>query len=373
VSETKKGRIIVAEDDDLTRQLLQRQLRDAGYEVSAFPHGRAALQPICELGNGIVIADWSMPVMDGLALCRAVRDLQDMQALGNIHLIMLTAFDTKEKVVEGLDAGANDYLTKPYHLGELLARVQVGERMLRLQEELVRRNVEVQKANAQMAVLASKLEHMANTDVLTGLPNRRCLFERFEEIWKTAELDDLPLSCLMLDLDKFKNVNDTHGHAAGDQVLKRVADVIRRHTRQPELCGRFGGEEFVLIFPAAPVATAAVLAEALRADIAAESVVCEGTTVAATISCGVAEKNATIRCPDELIRNSDSMLYLAKEHGRNQTWMLEGGVGRPVKAGVAGSGVAAEEFTGHPPASPIRSGPRVNPLQCIDAHPDHKR
>lgn len=372
VSETQKSRIIIVEDDALTRKLLERQLHDAGYVVDAFPEGRSALQAICQMGNGIVIADWSMPVMDGLELCRAVRELQDMQALGNIHLIMLTAFDTKEKVVEGLAAGANDYLTKPYHFGELLARVKVGERMLRLQDELVRRNVEVQKANVQMALLANKLEHMANTDILTGLPNRRCLFERFAEAWKTAALQGLPLSCLMLDVDRFKRINDTYGHAAGDQVLKRVADAIRRHTRQPELCGRFGGEEFVLIFPATPGPAAALLAEELRVDIAAASVVCEDATIEVSVSCGVAEKSAATSCPDDLIRSSDAMLYLAKEHGRDQTWMLgEDGHGLQVAEGTPGMSVAPDQFMAHPPASPVRSRPRVEPLQCVHAHPDH--
>ncbi len=359
MSEGQNNRIVVVEDDALTRKLLQRQLHDAGYNVDAYPDGRTALQAICQMGNGIVVADWSMPVMDGLELCRATRELQDMQVLGNIHVIMLTAFDTKEKVVEGLAAGANDYLTKPYHLGELLARVKVGERVLRLQDELVHRNLEVQKANAQMAVLANKLEKMANTDILTGLPNRRCLFERFTEAWRTAELEKLPLSCLMLDVDRFKRINDTCGHATGDEVLRRIADAIRRHTLQPELCGRFGGEEFVLIFPATQAAAASGLVEQLRSDISATSVGSDSAPFTVTVSCGVAEKTPDTRCADDLIRNADAMLYLAKEHGRNQTWLLDpGGEGVQVTGGAAGLSVPPEEFADHTPASPIRRGKR---------------
>jgi two-component system cell cycle response regulator len=351
--------MVIVDDDVLTRKLLQRQLQDAGYSVDAYPDGRSALQAICQMGSGIVVADWSMPVMDGLELCQATRELQDMRVLGNIHVIMLTAFDTKEKIVEGLAAGANDYLTKPYHLGELLARVKVGERVLRLQDELVHRNLEVQKANAQMAVLANKLEKMANIDTLTGLPNRRYLFERFNEAWCTAELEHQPLSCLMLDVDRFKRTNDTCGHAMGDQVLRRVADAIRQHTLQPELCGRFGGEEFVLIFPATSATVAAARADQLRTDISVASVSGRNGPISVTVSCGVAEKEVGTSCADDLIRNSDAMLYLAKEHGRNQTWLLDAaGQGVHFTGGAVGPTVSPERFAEHPPASPVRRGKR---------------
>jgi DNA-binding response OmpR family regulator len=166
---------MVVDDDAATLALLQRQLQDAGYEVETYVDGRAALQATRQMGNGIVIADWSMPVMDGLELCRAVRELQGLQAPGGVHFILLSAHDDKNRLAAGLAAGANDYVTKPCHFGELLARIRVGQRMLQLQDELIHRNVEVQKANAQMAVLANKLEHRANTDILIGLPNRRCL------------------------------------------------------------------------------------------------------------------------------------------------------------------------------------------------------
>jgi diguanylate cyclase (GGDEF)-like protein len=365
VNETLQYRVIVVDDDEFVRKLLERQLGDAGYQVEALPDGRSALQAICQMGSGIVIADWCMPVMDGLELCRAVRELQNMQAVGNIHVIMLSAFESKEKVVDSLAAGANDYLTKPYHVGELLARIGVAERILRLQDELIRRNTEVQKANAQMACLASKLEHMAKTDLLTGLPNRRSLFERLVETWGMTGLEALPFSCLMLDVDRFKNVNDTYGHAAGDQVLKYVADAIQRHARQANLCGRLGGEEFMLIFPAAPVEAAAVAAEELRANIAARSVECDGTAVAVTVSCGVAGRTVATRCPDDLVREADAMLYLAKEHGRNQTWILgQDGRGLQFAGGQVATSTAPEPLAKHRPPAPIRVQPRANALHC---------
>lgn len=368
--EPAKSHIVVVEDDASTRALLVRQLQGAGYEAAAFGDGRAALETISAMNTGIVVADWSMPVMDGLELCAAVREMQAMDALGHVHFILLSAHRTKESVVEGLAAGADDYLTKPYHPGELVARIRVGERMLRLQDEAVHRTLDLQKANAQMALLANKLDQLASTDVLTRLPNRRRLFERFREAWQSAEADGLPLSCVMLDVDRFKSVNDTYGHAAGDEVLKEVASAIRRNAWRPEMCGRFGGEEFMLALPATPHDKAVALAEQVRADIAARQVAWEGATIVATISCGVAEKGADTSCPDELIRSADAMLYLAKEHGRNQTWVC--GADRTGRPAHAADQVPVTTSPGHT-SSPVCREPRQDPVQSVHANSDYQR
>ncbi len=369
--ETWDRRIIVVEDDELTRKLLLRQLETAGYTVEAYGDGRSALQPINTMGSGMVIADWSMPEVDGLELCRMTREMQNMQALGNIYFILLTAHSAKTEIVQGLEAGADDYLTKPYHQGELLARVRVGGRMLRLQAELLQRNIDVQKANAQMAVLANKLEMQANTDGLTALPNRRCLFERLEEAWKVAEREGHALSCVMLDIDRFKIVNDTYGHAVGDVVLKRVAECVRDHARRPDLIGRFGGEEFLLVYPVTSAADAGVLAEKLRADVAALRIDCGVLTVRTSVSCGVAEKTAGTGIPDELLRNADAMMYAAKEHGRNQTWVcVAEGKGQQVGE------VGVIDTPGEPPpgARVARGGSRgdAETLQSAHADTDHE-
>jgi len=334
VNDAVKWQIVIVEDDPATRKLLERQLGDAGYVVRAFGDGRAALQPICEMGNGLVIADWEMPAMNGLELCAALRELHELQALGNIYYILLSAHSTKEQVVEGLAAGANDYLTKPYHPGELLARVQVGERMLRLQAELLQRNVDVQKANAQMAILANRLEQLANVDALTELPNRRCLFQRFEQLWASGRQESAPLSCVMVDVDSFKQLNDTYGHSAGDHVLKTIADAICQRVPRAELCGRFGGEEFLVLLPGLPTAEAARVADRLRADVAGLRVVYDGATITTSVSCGVAGRTPAMSCTDELVIAADALMYMAKQHGRNQVWFLgPDGRGRPLGAG----------------------------------------
>jgi diguanylate cyclase (GGDEF)-like protein len=320
--DSARRRIIVVEDDAATRKLLQRQLETAGYEVAAYEDGRQALAGISELGSGVVLADWTMPVMDGLELCQAVRELEQLETLGQIYYILLTAKDSKEHTVTGLEAGANDYLTKPYHIGELLARIAVGERFLGLQRELLKRTIEYQKANAQLALLGRKLEELANTDALTGLATRRYVLDRFEEVWDVAERQSRPLSLIMLDIDSFKGVNDRYGHNAGDQVLRDVSEITRRLSGRPDLCGRIGGEELIIVCPDMTCEQAVRLAEEIRVAVSQRATICGQTVIAVTVSCGVAQMGAQIATSDELFKRVDAMMYAAKTHGRNQTWHL---------------------------------------------------
>ncbi len=307
-------RIVLAEDDKPSRILLARQLGNAGYEVAACEHGREALEVIRRLNSCVVVADWSMPVMDGLELCRVVRALCNEGVLGFVYYILLTAHSEKEQIVAGLEAGADDYLTKPYHRQELLARLRAGERIYRLQTELLERQAELTKLN-------ERLEHLANTDTLTGLANRRHLFERFAEAWAMVQRKDQPLGCIMFDIDKFKSVNDTYGHAAGDFVLKQVARVCRDCLRPYDILGRFGGEEFCIASPQNDADGTAALAERIRGAIEQTDFVFEGTYIPVTVSLGVAERTDDHSGPEALISAADEMLYRAKENGRNQVWV----------------------------------------------------
>lgn len=323
-------RTIVVEDDAATQQLLARQIRRAGCEVAAFDNGRQALKAIVAQGGGLVLADWGMPEMDGLELCRTLRQMEQMETLGNVYFILLTANDSKEGVVTGLAAGANDYLTKPYHEGEMLARLHVGERMLALQEELLLRTREFQKANAQLAVLSRKLDEMAKTDILSQLANRRSILERLGEACRHAAQHDQPLACIMVDIDRFKQVNDTYGHDAGDQVIRDVADILRHGARRPEHCGRLGGEEFVVLAPWLTATAAVELAERLRAEVQGHTVSCGEHQLHVTASFGVAAWSRKTSDPDALLKQADAMLYAAKQNGRNQTWaVVAAGQGTP--------------------------------------------
>jgi diguanylate cyclase (GGDEF)-like protein len=323
--------VVVAEDDADTRRLLAAQLERAGYPVQACANGREALDAVRRLGSCIVVADWIMPEMDGLELCRAVAELRELGAIGSTYFILLTVHAEKENVVRGLGAGADEYITKPYHEEELLARVKAGERIYRLQRENFERRLELERINAELDVLSRKLEKLAHTDVLTGAANRRYVLERLNAAWQQAERGSRLLSVVLCDLDHFKAVNDAYGHAAGDAVLIETARRGQRLLRAYDVFGRFGGEEFLIICPDTDLAGAATVAERIRAGVAATHVVFEDIRIPVTISVGAASRQPWHRCPDELIEDADAMLYRAKENGRNQVWLATGRrAGRPL-------------------------------------------
>ena len=319
----KKHRLLVVEDDPATLKLLQHHLEKAGYEVICCCNGKEAVTTLGEIGAKVIIADWSMPEMTGLELCQAVQELRDTSALGATYFILLTAHTEKKKVLEAFEAGADDFVRKPYDIQELLARIRAGERILRLQDELIDRQLELSKANAQFAVLNRKLEKLANTDTLTGLPNRRRVFERLNDAWALAERHNHHLSCIMFDVDHFKRVNDTHGHQTGDMVLRAIAKTVRRLLRRYDICGRIGGEEFLVICPNEPATGAAQLAERLRVHLANQTIHCDDVRINVTISFGVTAMRPEHATPDALIADADSMLYAAKENGRNQIWLSD--------------------------------------------------
>lgn len=321
MSDRRATRIVVAEDDAASRILLTRQLRKVGYEVIACENGSQALEAIRQEVSCIVVADWLMPGMDGLELCRAVRSLSKTKALAFVYFILLTAHSEKDHIVAGFEAGADDYLTKPYHRQELLARLRAGERVYALQIELMQRQIQLHRVNGELAALNQKLEKLANTDALTNLANRRHLFERFGETWALAERGDHPLSCIMFDIDKFKSVNDTHGHAAGDQVLKHVAGVVRSCVRRYDLLGRIGGEEFCVICPETALEGGAVLAERIREAVGGSSCPWKDVQITVTVSLGVAGRAPSHDDTDALISAADRMLYRAKDNGRDQVWV----------------------------------------------------
>jgi two-component system cell cycle response regulator len=315
--------IVLAEDDPASRALLARQLRKAGFQVIACENGKEALAAVRREVRCLVVADWTMPEMDGLELCRAVRSLTEMHALSFVYFILLTAHTDTDQIVAGLEAGADDYLTKPYHKQELLARLRTGVRLCNLQAELINRQIELHRANRELGVLARKLEILASTDELTGVANRRSLFKRFAEAWALAERNDQPLGCILFDIDRFKLINDTHGHAAGDAVLKELSARCEQVLRASDVLGRIGGEEFCVICPVTSAEGAAHLAERLRARVAQTVFSITDAAISVTISLGVAGRRPVHTGPDELTREADAMLYRAKDSGRNQVWVSD--------------------------------------------------
>jgi diguanylate cyclase (GGDEF)-like protein len=301
-SSSSELKILVADDSPVYRKLVERSLSGERYTVFFAKNGREAMDLFAEHQPALVITDWSMPDISGIELCQRIRrDYQQVYA----YVIILTGNTDKEEVIEGLAAGADDYLTKPFHPGELQARVRVGRRIVDLHRE-------VQDKNRQ-------LEQMALTDPLTGLPNRRAI-----DFWASRELSaavrhDFPIWVAIADLDHFKSINDTHGHDAGDIVLKGFADILKSNTRQSDICGRLGGEEFLVILTHVEKENVTIAIERIRKQFEAQKFTVALRTFGATASFGIAGIRATAR-PDfsDLVTRADAALYHAKRQGRNR-------------------------------------------------------
>jgi len=298
-------RVLLAEDDPVARMLTARLLKKAGYEVVAVADGGAALAALEESFFPVVLTDWEMPVVDGLGVVAAVRG-GDWP--GYIFTILLTGRDSRESIVAGLEAGADDYLTKPVDEAELLARMKTGWRIAELELRLRTAREEAVK--------------LSLTDSLTGVNNRRHLTDSLPGEVTRARRFGRPLSVVMCDIDHFKRVNDTYGHAAGDMVLRAFATLLVRQVRVDiDWVARFGGEEFVLVLPETDLAGGVLAAERLRAAVAALEVGFEGQTIRLTSSFGVA--SAGPAWPDDavaelLLTQADQCLYVSKKLGRDR-------------------------------------------------------
>jgi len=301
--------ILIVDDHEDNVELLRARLESWGYQTDAAADGAEALHKVDTAPPDLILLDVMMPKIDGIEVARRVKA---NESLPFIPIIMQTALDATENKVEGLEAGADDYITKPIDFAELKARLKSMLRIKRLQEELEERERQLLEAN-------ERLRHMSQTDVLTGLDNRRFLEERIEEMFEHAKRLNEPFACVMCDLDRFKSVNDTYGHQAGDAVLKQLARILRHEVREIDRAGRFGGEEFMLLLPGTVLDAAVTFAERVRKQIEAHTFTFDGTSIRRTASFGVsAWPHPRIPNCDVLVRAADDAMYVAKETGRNR-------------------------------------------------------
>jgi len=306
--------LLLVDDDPMMLARLSKQLAAAGNQVAVCRNGEAALKYVIEHKPQMVITDWRMKPMDGLALCKALR----ASVFGkNIYLIMLTSTEDEDALVEAFDAGIDDYVTKPISLRVLLARLRAGQRIITLQNELEKESRDIQRYTAELAAANRRLKSMVNTDVLTGLPNRRYALNRLEQEAATALRAKQPLSVLMLDLDYFKSVNDTLGHDVGDQVLIHAANLMRTTARTNDIACRLGGEEFLIVAPNTDGSTALLLAERVRNAIERNQPVGLELRYPVTVSIGVAGSMGAQPSWKELMKRADDALYLVKQGNRN--------------------------------------------------------
>jgi diguanylate cyclase (GGDEF)-like protein len=304
--------VLVVDDDVVSRTVVQKHLQKAGFNVVTAANGQNALDLFDRHFFPIVLTDWMMPGIDGPQLCRLIRE---KQTDGYVFIILVTARDSKTDIVSGLESGADDYLTKPIHPAEMVARVNTGIRILKLEQSL-------KNANEEIRLLSI-------TDPLTGCFNRGYLNDHLLYEIKRAQRYNHPLSLVLADIDHFKNVNDTYGHQVGDVVLKGFAQCIQKEIRKKiDWVVRYGGEEFLVVLPETKNLGAFSMAERLRRAVAESKIdagVCELNITASFggVCAAFENKNTEDVSMDRLINKADEQLYKCKKEGRNRTSVIE--------------------------------------------------
>jgi len=299
-------KVLVVDDDPLTREHLSMLVQAAGFEVLTAESGREAMSTLRRDYCPIVLSDWQMPDMDGVELCKAIRA---ESFPGYVYVLLLTARDAHQDIVHGLDAGADDYLTKRVTEAELMARLRAAKRIVSLEQSL-RESVEEKR-------------RQATTDALTGANNRLYFDKHLVRELKRTRRFGGSLSVLLLDIDRFKSINDRYGHGIGDEVLVQFAERLRTALpRDYDWSARIGGEEFAVVLPQTDMQGAMIVAEKLRQSIASLPIRTESGNLNVTVSIGVAVADAATLLPkttvDDIVELADRGLYKSKKDGRNR-------------------------------------------------------
>ena len=287
--------ILVADDDPVTRLALQTLLAERGFVVHTAIDGEQAFS-ILERDDAprLAIVDWIMPGLNGLELCRKLRESGFRH---RTHIVMLTVKQSTENLVAGLDAGADDYIRKPFDIDELHARLRAAQRVIAVQDQLRAR---------------------AYVDDLTGVSSRYAIRDLLQKALAHAVREKSPVSIALMDVDRFKNVNDTYGHTVGDMALRGVAALIAPCLRTYDVVGRYGGEEFLIVFPGCGAEDALTLSERIRSHVGTQPITTTAGSLTLTVSLGIASSTDGDLGIDALISTADQALYRAKHAGRNR-------------------------------------------------------
>ena len=300
-SPTSIMKVLIADDSATSRILLRSALLRWGYEVVVAENGAQAWEILATPeAPALAILDWVMPHMTGPEVCRRVRETHREPY---IYILLLTSKNTKDETVEGLEAGADDYIVKPFDEHELQVRLRAGKRIVDLQLHLLQAREE--------------LRERANKDLLTMLPNRPAIAAQLEQELARCHRDRRTVGVILLDLDHFKKINDTYGHFAGDAVLRETAARLRGNMRPYDAIGRYGGEEFLVVLPNCDLEQAATQAERMRHRLHSTAMLVDGAEMRVSASFGVTVSDGSERNPDVFVRVADEALYRAKASGRN--------------------------------------------------------
>ena len=295
-------RVLVVEDDPMFRKILRSWLESWGYQVTVAEDGAEAWEMLQEIrAPHLLILDWIMPKMNGIDLCRLVRERANSPYQ---YILLVTAKDDKQDLVRGLEAGADDYLSKPFDRNELRARLRTGRRILTLQDDQLKAREE--------------LHLRATHDGLTGVWNRVAILDLLQREFELSARSGTTIGLIMLDVDHFKQVNDSYGHLTGDVVLVDIADRLHHAVRSYDLVGRYGGEEFLIVSPDCDLEQAQMCAERIRLSVAEKPVFADGALIDVTVSAGVAVLSSKLNTERQALAAADTALYRAKAEGRNR-------------------------------------------------------
>ncbi len=305
-------KVLIAEDEPASRRLLERAVAGFGHEPVSAANGREAWELFQADEFHFVITDWMMPEWDGLELCRRIRECARPDY---VYIIMQTSRSGQEDLVTGMEAGADDFIVKPVDRRELQARMRSAQRILTLQREL-------RDKNDQLEMMNARLRRLSRLDALMQIGNRLAFEERICEFHDRAQRYGSPYGVILCDVDHFKAYNDTQGHLAGDELLRRIAAAVTRELRASDSAFRYGGEEIVILLPEQNWQDSAVTAERLRANVAALEAPALGPgPCPVTISCGVAScpiPDQPLPAWETVVDWADQALYRAKALGRNR-------------------------------------------------------
>jgi two-component system chemotaxis response regulator CheY len=338
---------LVADDDPGTRQLLQKILRESGYEVLSAENGQQAWDAYHAAPVSLVITDWEMPGLSGLELCSRIR-LNDTAAY--TYIVLLTNRSGRDHLIEGLSAGADDFVSKPVHPEELRVRLRVAQRILSLEAHL-------RQANGDLLRMNERLLKMSRLDPLMEIGNRLAFEEKFAEYHRKAEQEGRRYAVVMCDMDNFKLCNDTFGHQLGDDVLRQVAAAIRERLRADDAAFRYGGEEILMLLSRQDLAGAVAAAERIRRSIEALEFRAgeDNRSLRVTVSCGVVcypSNPGPAFCRRDLVELADRALYQAKRQGRNCVVAACDGSG-DVRYALARDILGSADSASEAPTSPV--------------------
>jgi diguanylate cyclase (GGDEF)-like protein len=314
-ADAQRLRVLLVGEAAAMRAALQDAPEPQGHELFTARDGLEGISAALDCQPHMIVADLALPKMDGLALTRALRDTRVGR---DIYILLLAPHCDEGRLVEAFDAGADDCMDKPLTSRLLSARLHAGRRIVRMHREIESDREEIRRYAAELAITNRRLQEAALTDALTGFPNRRYAMERVQQEWAATARSMRPLACMVIDLDRFKQVNDTYGHDVGDTYLTQTAAAIRNGLRVQDVVCRTGGDEFLVICPDTDLPAAMACAERMRRAVESAPVKAGVLQLKATMSVGVAVRDVAMPDADALIKRADQGVYMAKQRGRNR-------------------------------------------------------